>query len=270
MSSSRLLGTWLLLCCRGVGATAKAKRSGAASEDKDQRPRDVLPVARLRSYLALASSLAPIPCRDDFAAAAEAHFHKLGTAAEVGVFQGQFAGKNLKKWTGRYWAIDAWRHRPGDPWDKNFKDPAKNDANYEAARQATAHAGERVALVRNTSLEAAGFFPDGHFDWLYIDALHTRAALLDDLRAWWPKLRVGGLMSGDDYGEARAVEYMTPERYKADTRRSGASSASVAHTYNNWGVISATNTFAREVGAVLHMTWSRDCYAWPAWYMVKP
>ena len=222
----------------------------------------MLPVARLRSYLALASSLAPIPCRDDFAAAAEAHFHKLGTAAEVGVFQGQFAGKNLKKWTGRYWAIDAWRHRPGDPWDKNFKDPAKNDANYEAARQATAHAGERVALVRNTSLEAAGFFPDGHFDWLYIDALHTYSALRDDLRAWWPKLRPGGLCTGDDYGDENATDFVSEERY--------------AKMYTNvpkkyhWGVMRATQGFARKVGVPLQITWMRDCYHWPAWYMIKP
>ena len=42
-------------------------------------------------------------------------------------------------------------------------------------------------------------FPDGHFDWIYLDATHTYAASRDDLRRWYPKLRVGGLMSGHDY-----------------------------------------------------------------------
>ena len=35
------------------------------------------------------------------------------------------------------------------------------------------------------------------------DALHTYEAVLADLRAWWPRLRRGGLLSGDDYGDER-------------------------------------------------------------------
>ena len=42
-------------------------------------------------------------------------------------------------------------------------------------------------------------YPDGHFDWIYLDATHTYAEARDDLRTWWPKLRVGGLLSGHDY-----------------------------------------------------------------------
>ena len=34
---------------------------------------------------------------------------------------------------------------------------------------------------------------------MYLDALHTEGALLHDLRAWWPKLRAGGLFCGNDY-----------------------------------------------------------------------
>ena len=37
---------------------------------------------------------------------------------------------------------------------------------------------------------AVSRFADGAFDWLFIDALHTEQALLDDLHAWWPKVRL--------------------------------------------------------------------------------
>lgn len=57
----------------------------------------------------------------------------------------------------------------------------------------------RYQLVEASTADAARRFPDGHFDWIYLDATHTYAAARDDLRRWWPKLRVGGLMSGHDY-----------------------------------------------------------------------
>ena len=42
------------------------------------------------------------------------------------------------------------------------------------------------------------------------------------------------------------------------------------HETQRWGVSNATQEFAREVGAPLHITFLNDCYLWPAWYMVKP
>lgn len=38
-----------------------------------------------------------------------------------------------------------------------------------------------------------------------------------------------------------------------------------------WGVLSAVHEFAREVGAVLRVTYlTKDCYPFPAWYIIKP
>ena len=220
-------------------------------------------------YLALASSLAPVPCRDDFAGLAQSRFNHTGRAAEIGVFVGEFAAHNLQTWTGEYFAIDAWSWRPDDdPTDKNFKLEADNLRNYEAARRAMAFAGPRVKQIRAKSVEAAARFEDGSFDWLYIDALHTEAALRDDLRAWWPKLRPGGLCTGDDYGDENATDFVSEERYAKMYGKYG-------HDRNvpkkhHWGVMRATQGFARKVGVPLQITWMRDCYHWPAWYMIKP
>ena len=166
------------------------------------------------TYMEFMASIPPLPCRDDFAVLAQRRFVKTGRAAEIGVYVGTFAGANLKVWQGEYYAIDAWQWRPNDPReDKNFARPAENDANFERARRAMAFAGDRVKQIRALSVEAATRFADGSFDWLYIDALHTEAALLQDLRAWWPKLRPGGLFTGDDYGDENATEWTSEERY---------------------------------------------------------
>ena len=66
----------------------------------------------------------------------------------------------------------------------------------------------------------------------------------------------------DDYGDENATDFVSEERY--------------AKMYTNvpkkyhWGVMRATQGFARKVGVPLQITWMRDCYNWPAWYMIKP
>ena len=48
---------------------------------------DAVPRVQLQRQLDFLSCLAPLPCRDDFAAAAQAHFYVTGRAAEVGVYR---------------------------------------------------------------------------------------------------------------------------------------------------------------------------------------
>jgi len=56
-----------------------------------------------------------------------------------------------------------------------------------------------VSIRRNTSVEAAAATADESVDWVYIDGNHTYEFVLEDLRSWYPKVRPGGLVAGDDY-----------------------------------------------------------------------
>lgn len=238
------------------------------------------------SYVRQLANMVPLPCREDLASLAQRQFYRTGRAAEVGVFRGAFSQANLAHWKGAYYAIDAWAYRPHDSkTDKNFKDARTNDDNYETTRQATSRYGARVHLVRNLSVNASEQFPDNHFDWIYLDALHGIGGLTSDLYAWWPKLRVGGLFSGDDYGDwGRTPFLMTGEQQQYYGKTA---------TYNKWGVIRGIQRFAQSHGVPYYVTWmnGRDastiddhepmldgvkrkrkerCYFFPAWYLVKP
>lgn len=61
----------------------------------------------------------------------------------------------------------------------------------------------RVRLVCAFSVDAAKWVADESLDWVYIDADHKRPACMADLKAWYPKVKVGGLMAGHDYVPSR-------------------------------------------------------------------
>jgi len=56
-----------------------------------------------------------------------------------------------------------------------------------------------VETLRMSSQEASRQFVDGSIDWIFIDAQHTFDAVRDDIRWWYAKVKMGGLISGHDY-----------------------------------------------------------------------
>lgn len=60
--------------------------------------------------------------------------------------------------------------------------------------------GDAIKVIRQASPEASLRIP-GQVDWVYIDGDHRYQSVMDDLIAWWPKIRVGGVMWGDDWSD---------------------------------------------------------------------
>lgn len=56
-----------------------------------------------------------------------------------------------------------------------------------------------IVKIRKTSLEAAKDFEDGSLDAVYIDAEHDEESVRADIRAWRPKIKRGGILSGHDF-----------------------------------------------------------------------
>lgn len=56
-----------------------------------------------------------------------------------------------------------------------------------------------VKIIREFSHKASEFFPDNFFDFVYIDADHSRDGCYSDLIHWFPKVKTGGILSGHDY-----------------------------------------------------------------------
>jgi hypothetical protein len=245
----------------------------------------------------LLSRLPPVPCRTDLAEVAKDYFYSKGNAVEIGVNTGMFAENNLKTWNGSYACVDAWdMKRMGDmnTQEQRVYSTSKGFENLKLTKDRTKFAEDRVMIIQNFSTNAASKFPDEYFDWIYIDAQHTYKACYEDMEAWWPKLRHGGLFSGDDYADIVDTKYLKVSRNKKYmdnialmkrlqrvSKNDGAKISELMdkkakaeksdRRFNfDWGVILATQNFVEKKGGSLHVTYMRDCYRWPAWYLVKP
>lgn len=57
---------------------------------------------------------------------------------------------------------------------------------------------EHIKIIPKTSIEASMSFPDNYFDFIFIDADHRYSMFKQDLIAWYPKVKVGGIIAGHD------------------------------------------------------------------------
>ena len=57
----------------------------------------------------------------------------------------------------------------------------------------------RYEFIRELSTDAVRNFTTDSIDLIFIDGDHRYQAVLDDLNTWWPIVKQGGILIGDDY-----------------------------------------------------------------------
>ena len=133
---------------------------------------------------------------------------KGGVGAEIGVWKGDFSDTLLyKAQPAKLHLVDPWRFfDTGDYAESLYggadaHDQSDMDAIYDGVRTryATQIAAGQIEVHRALSVDFAGELADGSLDWVYIDGDHTHEGVLADLEAFYPKVRSGGIISGDDY-----------------------------------------------------------------------
>jgi hypothetical protein len=72
--------------------------------------------------------------------------------------------------------------------------------------------GDVISLIVADSVTASTFFADRSIDWVHLDARHDFKHVQADIRAWLPKVKAGGWLSGDDYDEIKWPEVVTAIR----------------------------------------------------------
>ena len=194
------------------------------------------------------------------------------TGVEVGVQKGRNALVTLRRWPSckMYKLIDMWADAEGV-----YNDTANVGEKKQLQYMRTAQHHLKSWTQRNVtefyrmkSTDAARTLKDGAFDYIYIDARHDYCGVMEDMLAYWPKVRPGGLLAGHDFVDAA---WVVAQKWGAR---------------QNWGLCAdgskqpravkgAVEDFARERGLAITITGPvpkslKDLKESESWLIQKP
>jgi hypothetical protein len=116
------------------------------------------------------------------------------------------SGKNIK-----LDCVDTWE---GSEEHVGY-DILNNDGLYKEFIKNISPISDIITPIRMKSLDAAKLYEDESIDVVFIDASHRYEDVREDLIAWYPKVKKGGIFSGHDYPSwpevVRAVDEYFPE-----------------------------------------------------------
>jgi predicted O-methyltransferase YrrM len=167
---------------------------------------------------------------------------KNAKVVEVGVLGGWLSlhmARELKNSNSKVFSID--------PWEKNWESGEVLDGNinrlgtgvqegyteeayhffkilrlhYESILKELDY--KNVSIIQKPSLEAYKQFKDGDIDLIFIDGDHSTEHVTKELEIWFPKIKKGGVFSGDDFNDPRVKlavkEFAKKNNFKIKTPR---------------------------------------------------
>lgn len=134
-----------------------------------------------------------------------------GVGAEIGVWMGHHAKEILDHWDGSLFLVDVYAHHP-DYLRPSVTTDEAYEAIYAGARDLLDPYADRITWKVGLSAELAQEIEDGSLDFVYIDSAHDYSSVKEDLQAWYPKVRLGGWVTGHDYtlASVKGIEDMSP------------------------------------------------------------
>jgi len=127
-----------------------------------------------------------------------------GVFVEVGTWLGRSAclmaveiinaNKNIE-----FHCVDHWRGSAEHAWDDNVI----NGTLYWNFLINIKPVEHKINPIKLPSLEAAKLFQDNSIDFVFLDASHDYENVKADITAWYPKVKVGGILAGHDYPDTK-------------------------------------------------------------------
>lgn len=128
---------------------------------------------------------------------------------EIGVRSGQSSEAIMEKGAFVYMV---------DPWEDYDEYPERNyrhEEDYQTTLKKAAPFTGQYRVIRKKSDDALDDVPNS-LDFIYIDGNHDEKYVSNDIRNYWPKLKSGGYMAGDDWtmgGVAEALRKSFDPQY---------------------------------------------------------
>ncbi len=137
-----------------------------------------------------------------------------GTFVAVGVFGAEFSERIVREAApDHFYCVDPYTQYP--EFEDSLNDRAVLARARKAAHDRMTPFRDRVSFIADFSVNAAKQFTDNSLDFIYVDGNHAYKFVTQDLEAWYPKLRRGGIMAGDD---AHDVDGLAPRDANGDCK----------------------------------------------------
>ncbi len=121
----------------------------------------------------------------------------VGHFVEIGTYRGRSAS---------YLGVEIHNNRKNikvdtvDHYDESYDHSADSTDAYEIVIKNLKPVSHIVNVINMKSVLAAKKYKNKSLDLVYIDASHDYESVKEDIQAWLPKVKKGGIISGDDYG----------------------------------------------------------------------
>ena len=130
--------------------------------------------------------------------------------AEIGTWEGASSYKILK-YSGckKLYCIDPYTRFDSKEYPDGINELTQSQFNqkFEDIKRRLAEFGDRVEFLRMKSSEAVKMFGDGSLDFVYIDGNHDYKYVFEDIMMWYPKVKAGGYVTGDDVWSTNLSEH---------------------------------------------------------------
>lgn len=201
--------------------------------------------------------LLPLDTRGKLATILESEQAHVGV--EIGVQAGYFAETILRQWSHntKYYLVDIWAPLTNYLDAANVEQDEQNRIFRQAQENLKPYSNQTVFL-KMTTLEGAEHIEDDSVDYIYVDARHDYCGVRQDLDAYWPKLKHGGILAGHDFVTNAELQDMSPDQDWSLCQDG---------TRNEAAVLGAVTDFAQQHNLQLSVTYREE---FPTWFARKP
>ena len=121
---------------------------------------------------------------------------------EIGTWEGVFSDTLLKSTNcKKLYCVDPYKHFANNEYPDAINDLTQEQYDnvfLNTNKNLSTKYGERVEFIRLESVNASKMFENNSVDFVYIDGNHDYKYVDADIKAWYPKIKSGGYLCGDD------------------------------------------------------------------------
>lgn len=173
---------------------------------------------------------------------------------EVGVWNADLSCCILdnKPEVSKLYLVDPWKKYPSEEYIDSINNCSQThfDMVYENVKNRIKPYKERAEVLRGTSTEFLDKFENNSLNFVYIDANHMYEFVTSDINNWYPKLKPGGLLIGNDFIEDGYYSWIKDNYGNATC-------------FGEYGVKSAVRVFCKQKNLTYHTPGQNQ------WYIIK-